>query len=273
MSSWPLSVGCCVGGDPEEIAALHATDADYVELPVARALMATDSAFETLAARLAAAKLPVLAANVFLPPHLMVVGPAADPELLAAYTSSAVERAERLGIQVLVFGSGASRTAPAELSRERALDQLEAFLRRVQSEAERRGMALAIEPLESEVTNLLNTVRGTAAFVRERNLAGVGVVADLWHMERGGEDLEALTDAADLLRHAHVAAAGRLPPAQAEDGIEDFLRRLLELGYRGACSIECRWRDFAAEAPAAVARLRSAASAAGWERPPGRPQR
>ena len=267
MSPPRLSVGCCAVGDPDEIAALHAASADYLELPVARALMVSDRDFETLGARLAAAKLAVPAANVFLPPHLMVVGPAADPELLAAYASSAAERAERLGIQVLVFGSGGSRTAPPEFSRERALQQLEAFLRVVQAEAGRRGMSLAIEPLESEVTNLLNTVRETAAFVRERNLAGVGVLADLWHMEREGEDLEALTDAADLLRHTHVAAAGRLAPGQAEDRIEDFLRSLLELGYRGACSIECRWRDFAAEVPAAVARLRAAAAAAGWESP------
>jgi len=267
MSSPRLPVGCCAGGSPDEIAALRAANADYLELPVARALMASGSAFEKLAARLAASSVAVAAANVFLPPHLMVVGPEADPELLASYTSSAVDRAERLGIQVLVFGSSGSRTARAGFSRERALDQLEAFLRQVQSEAGPRGMTLAIEPLESAMTNLLNTVRETAAFVRERNLAGVGVLADLWHMEREGEDLEALADAADLLRHTHVAAADRLPPGQADDWIEDFLRRLLELGYRGACSIECGWRDFAAEVPAAVARLRAAAAAAGWESP------
>ena len=260
-----MALGCCSGGDVDAIAALQAAGADYLEPPVAKALMESGAAFEALASRLARSKLPASAANVFLPSDLKVVGQAADLEVLQAYVATALERAERLGVQVLVFGSGSSRAAPAGLTRERALDQLEAFLRQVQSEATRRGMTLAVEPIESAATNLLNTVGETAAFLRERHLEGVRVVADLWHMECEGEDLGALIDARDLLGHAHVAADGRLPPGQATDRIEDFLGRLFELGYRGACSIECRWRDFAAEVPAAVSRVRSAASVAGWE--------
>ena len=60
---------------------------------------------------------------------------------------------------------------------------------------------------------------------------------------------------ADLDRHARQDALDRLPA---------FLGRLRAIGYEGACSIECVWKDFAAEAPAAVAHMRAVAEGAGW---------
>ncbi len=125
-------------------------------------------------------------------------------------------------------------------------------------------MTLAVEPLHSEETNLLNSVGEAAEFLRQWRLHGVRVVADLWHMECEGEDLDVLDGLGALVAHAHVAAAERKAPAQAPDRIESFLRHLRQGGYEGACSIECNWSDLAAELPIAVERVRDAATAAGW---------
>lgn len=256
-----MKVGCCAAGG--ELGVLEGCGAlDYVELPVATALMG--DRFHAVEADLRSSPLDAYAVNVFLPSTLKVVGPDASPRELGDYAATALDRARRLGVALLVFGSGPSRMVPDGFSRSEAMDQFESAVRTVHGEASKHGVKIALEPLHSEETNLLNTVSEMTEFIRERRLDGVRLVADLWHMECERESLDSLDEASDLVAHAHVAAAGRRAPGQASDGIEPFLRRLHEAGYAGACSIECSWTDLARELPGAVARVRDAAAAAGF---------
>ena len=124
-----MKLGCCIS-DREQLALLAAAGGDYCELPLAPFVMAGDEAsFEELAGRVSAA-IPPLACNVFLPPGLTVVGTRLDADALERYVARAVERARRLGVHVLVFGSGRSRMVPDGFSREIALDQLTRFIDR-----------------------------------------------------------------------------------------------------------------------------------------------
>ena len=258
-----MKIGCCAG--PGDLGALETCQGlDYVELPVASSLMGDERDYETLASRLRMSRLGVPAVNVFLPATLKVVGPDAKPERLADYAARALGRARSLGVALLVFGSGAARMVPEGFSRAAALDQFEAAVRVAQAEASQQGVTIALEPLHSGETNLLNTVGEAAAYIDERRLDGVRLVADLWHMECERETFDILDDVAEQVTHAHVAAAERRPPGQAPDNIESFLWRLRQAGYGGACSIECNWTDLARELPGAVARVREAAVSAGW---------
>jgi D-psicose/D-tagatose/L-ribulose 3-epimerase len=257
-------IGCCAGAG--DMPALERTPGlDFIELPVAEALMGSPDEFEQLADLVERSNLAAPAANVFLPATLKVVGPDASTDQLSAYAAAALDRARRLGVAVLVFGSGASRTVPVGFPRQRALDQFEDAVRVVNEHASSRGVTLAVEPLHSEETNLLNSVGEAAGFLRDRRLEGVRLVADLWHMECEGEDLGVLDGLGDVIAHAHVAAAKRLAPGQAADRIEEFLCHLRQSGYGGACSIECKWSDLASELPGGVTRVREAAIAAGWQ--------
>ncbi|HAF20633.1 MAG TPA: sugar phosphate isomerase/epimerase [Chloroflexi bacterium] len=263
MSPSGLAIGCCAG--PADLAVLKTTPGlDFIELPVAKAMMGSPDEFARLVASMQLSALSARAVNVFLPATFKVVGPDSRPHELAEYATTALDRARQMGVGLLVFGSGASRTVPAGFSRDRAFDQFADAIRLVNQQASPRGVTLAVEPLHSEETNLLNSVGEAAAFLKQRRLDGVRLVADLWHMECEGEQLKVLDDLGDVIAHAHVAAAERRAPGQATDRIEEFLRHLRQAGYVGACSIECRWLDFATELPAAVARVREAAAAAGW---------
>jgi sugar phosphate isomerase/epimerase len=263
MNVASLSIGCCAAFS--DLTVLEATlGVGFIELPVAKALMGSAGEFEQLVATMERSPLPARAANVFLPATLKVVGPDVRPDQLSAYATTALDRARRLGVGILVFGSGASRMVPAGFPRERALDQFEDAVRVVDEQATSRGVTLAVEPLHSDETNLLNSVGEAAAFLRHRRLDGVRLVADLWHMECEPEDLDVLDGLGALVAHTHVAAAERLAPGQAPDRIESFLRHLRQGGYEGACSIECSWSDLAAELPIAVERVCNAAAAAGW---------
>ncbi len=258
-----MRLGCCISGE-DQLAALEGW-ADYCELPVARALMGSDEAFERLAAGLAASSVPAQACNVFLPGQRKVVGPEVDSSGLRAYVASALARMERLGIRMLVVGSGAARAVPDGFDRERGLEQFEAFLRDVAVRATDHGVTVALEPLRPQETNLLSTVAESAAFLRERDVGPARLLADLYHMREQQEPLEVLADTVDLLAHVHVAGVERGRPGPDANDLEPFLRNLRQAGYGGDCSIECTWRDYAAEAPRALQHLRAVARRAGWQ--------
>jgi len=259
-----MRLGCCIS-DGNQAAALEMAGAEFCEVSVARAVMAPGDGYERLAASLAESRVPVRAANVFLPGDLRVVGPDADGGRLREHAATALARLERLGVRVLVFGSGRARAVPEGFDRERALEQFAGVLREVATEAAGHGVTVALEPLRPAETDLLNTVAESAAFIRERDVGPARLLADLYHMREQGEAFDVLGECADLLVHVHVAGVARRRPGPDAEDLEPFLGALRAAGYAGDCSIECQWTDFAAEVPQAVADLRAAAVRAGWE--------
>src|SRR5439155_17830997 len=157
-----------------------------------------------------------------------------------------------------------ARSVPDGFDRDRALAQFEALLRDVAERGAGHGVTVVLEPLRPAETNLLNTVAESAAFLRERDAGPARLLADLYHMREQGESMDVLGQTADLLSHVHVAGVGRGRPGPDAEDLEPFLRALHEAGYRGDCSIECRWDDFPAEAPPGLEHLRAAAGRAGW---------
>jgi sugar phosphate isomerase/epimerase len=250
-----MRIGCCIS-DAMQLPVLQAAGADQCELQVVRLAAASDSDFEHLTHALSESAVQAHACNVLLPGELALVGPAVDEARIAAYLERAMRRLERLGVRVVVVGSGRSRTAPVGFDNRRALDQFDSFLRMAATIAGGHGVVLALEPLRSAETNLINRVAEGQAFLRERGLDEVRLLADLYHMREEGEPLRVVAGCSDLLAHVHVAGAGRRPPSPADDDLPEFLALLRAAGYDAGCSVECRWSDFASEAPAALAHLR-----------------
>jgi sugar phosphate isomerase/epimerase len=260
-----MKLGCCVSGF-DQVAALEIARADYCELPVATVVMADAKAGHT--AFLAEARRQAIkpgAYNILFPRTLHLVGPSADRVRVGRYVVEAVDRIAAAGGRVVVFGSGRSRSVPDGVARAEALDELERLLRWSAAEAAARGLLIVLEPLRRAESNVFNTLAECAAFVRDRRLDRVRLVADSYHMTEEHEPLAAIDAAADLVAHAHVADLGRRPPGQGAYDLTAFLRRLRLSGYRGDCSIECVWRDYGAEVGSALASLRRAAAAAGWD--------
>lgn len=254
-----MRLGCCISS-ADELPPLAAAGADYCELPLARMVMGVGEAeLEVLAGALSNA-VPAFACNVFLPAEMQVVGPAVDGDALDRYVSDAMERVQRLGVRLLVFGSGRSRTVPHGFGRERALGQLADFLDATGSRCEGLGIPLVLEPLARAESNLITSVAEGAAFLHRYTPRGTHLLADLHHMMEEEEDLAVLESCGGLLVHAHVADGGRRAPGHGGYPIAEFLRRLVRGGYEGACSIECRWEDFASEIPSALTFLRQQAA-------------
>src|SRR3954451_9976096 len=77
------------------------------------------------------AVLPIDAANVLVPAVLKITGPEGDPLGLNYYMKHVMQRAQKLGIKTLVFGSGGARNVPQGWDRDKARSQIVEFLQMI----------------------------------------------------------------------------------------------------------------------------------------------
>jgi sugar phosphate isomerase/epimerase len=250
-----IQIGCCCSVDQAEAA--RTAGFDYLECPLTGLLPEeTDAAFAPVLESYQRAVLPVRAFNIFLPSNLKVVGPAVDQPRLARYVQSALRRARQIGAQLVVFGSGRSRSIPEDFSPGQALDQLVHFLQTAAAVAAQTGITIAIEPLNRNESNVINSVAEGVELARRVNRASIRVLADFYHMDEEAEALQQISQHAAWLAHIHVADTGRLAPGTGHYPYPAFAEQLRQIGYTGMISVECRWRAFAEEAGPAVDFLR-----------------
>jgi sugar phosphate isomerase/epimerase len=172
------------------------------------------------------------------------------------YTRQALERAQSIGAKIAVFGSGGARQVPDDFPREQAVEQIVTFLNVAADAADQTDLVIAIEPLNRKESNIINSVAEGVEFARQVNRDKIRVLADFYHMDEEAEPLDHIVDYKDWLAHIHVADTGRRAPGLGQYPYQEFTVALREAGYNGLVSIECRWDDFAAEAPPAVQFLR-----------------
>ncbi len=212
----------------------------------------------------APAALPVLAANVLLPGGLKVTGPDADPARLRSYMDTVARRAGRVGIQTLVFGSGAARLVPAGFDRATADAQVVAFARLAADALAPHGVTLVVEPLNRRECNIVNTVAEADDVARAVDRPNCWPLLDTWHLWMEHEPVPPPGVAARL-RHVHVAdLAGRVAPGLS--GHADYrpvFAALKAVGYDRTISVESGpIPDFAAAAPRVLAFLKAQWAAA-----------
>ena len=243
MAATPtMRFGCC--GSIADAPLLRDAGFDYIELPVGTLMSATDeAAYRRIMQEILAMGVPVEACNVFIPATLKITGPEVAREPLWQYAATALQRMGELGVRVCVFGSGGARSIPDGFDRAQALDQLAAFLDHVQETSARHGIRVVIEPLNRGESNIFNSVAESDEFNQSRGLAGIGVLADLYHISVEGETYEGMVTAGDRLGHVHVADADRSAPGEgAATDYAGFFQTLKRMGYPGTISIEARWR-------------------------------
>ena len=254
-------IGVCASLENAEL--IRQSGGDYIEVGVRRFLL-PDKPDADFAANLKAAracKIPILSANSFLPGSLKCVGPKADHDAVLAYAKTVFERAKRVGIETIVFGSSGARSIPEGFDRSRAEHQFIALLMKMAPLAAANGVVVAIEPLNSGETNFINTLRQGARIVEAADHPNIRLVADLFHMARMNEMPKELCFHSRLIEHVHVAEkAGRTPPGVEGDDFRGYFEALQDSGYRGGISIECRWKDMATQLPVAIQTLREHAA-------------
>lgn len=254
-----MKFGVCGGPDMARIA--KDLGYDYFEWSVGGLLhpREDESVFEEALAQVKATGLPCPAVNVFIPGDLKIVGPDADLNALEAYVSVALRRAEKAGVEVIVFGSGGARRIPDDFDRTKAHEQLVMFGRMLGPIAGKHNVTIVIEPLNLTETNVLNTVGEGGDLAREVNHPNFLLLVDGYHWAKDNDTLAGIIDNASLLRHAHVATVdGRRPP-RADDDCAPFFAALKKAGYDGRVSIEGKIENPAEELAAALKIMRELA--------------
>jgi len=242
-----MRFGCCV--PCERIVLAQRSGFDYVELMVTESLtpLIADAEWAPLRQEILGHGIPVEATNVFFPRDWPLIGERRDWAATTGYVAKAIERAHQLGVQVMVFGSGAARAMPEGFPLERARAQLREALLLAGDVAGRYGIIIAIEPLRKAETNQINRVSEALALARSLQHPHIRVLADLWHMYEENEPLGVILEAKDYLAHVHVADSARRAPGTGSFDYGTFFAHLRSIGYAGRVSVECKWSDFEGE--------------------------
>jgi sugar phosphate isomerase/epimerase len=255
-------IGWCIrvqGTTPEDA---RAAGYEYIELAMQDVLGLSDEEFEALVKRLRALGIPARTGYNLIPNDLKVVGPDVDRKRQDEHLARALTRAERLGLAMVVFGSGPARRVPDGFSPARAFEQLVDFSRRAAAEAARHKLQFLVQPLRNEDTNLINTVPEAMKLVKAVARPNFHILVDYSFLIIQKEDPSVLLAARGHVRHVWIANPnGRVyPMAPGEADYASFFQALAKIGYRGGLSIHAKTQSYAADAPRAITFLRKMAA-------------
>ena len=235
---------------------------DFIEVAVRNFTNMSDEDFAKFQAKTKELGMPTPVANNFLPGELKVVGPAVDEAKIMEYVNKALDRAKLLGIKTIVFGSGGARKVPDGFDKEEAKKQLVAIAKKMAPEAKKRGIVIAVEPLQSRETNIINTAAEGLEWVKAVGHPNFALMVDFYHLSNEKEDPAILVKAGKQLKHIHIAnPKGRVFPLTAEEyDYSGFFAQLKKAGYKGGISVEGKALDYDKDATTTIAFLRGAAA-------------
>jgi D-psicose/D-tagatose/L-ribulose 3-epimerase len=253
-----VRIGYC--GRLKDIDAVKAAGFDYMEVRTSEVAALSDADYERAAAKFKQVALPVLSANLFLPADIKVTGPNIDKERQMEYVRRALDRVSRLGVRLVVFGSGGARQVPEGFSKQEAFQQLVDFGKRVAPEARSRNITIAIEPLRQQESNIINNTTEALAWVNAVNDPNIQLMIDFYHFQVEKEDPSDILKVQDHLRHLHMANPdGRVMPLKWEEyNYAPFFAVLRQIHYDRLISLEASTKDLPVEGPQSIAVLRRA---------------
>ena len=233
-----VEIGVC--GSIDDFAKAEQYGFDYFEPAAAAVAALSEPAFADFEKRVSKSKLRCECFNSFIR-SLQVVGPKVDRDALTAYMNTTLDRCRALGGTIIVWGSAGSRNVPDGYSRDQAWQQIKSFLGMAGDLAKSRQIAIAIEPLRKQESNIINSGAEALRLVREVNHPNVKMIVDYYHLRQENEDPEILVQARDSIVHLHFANPnGRVWPKNPdEDPVYGrFFELVKKTGFRGGISIE-----------------------------------
>jgi len=249
-------LGVCTSLDQAPLLKKHGYS--FIQPTVAEALLPLkpDSAFK-IGESVRKSKVPVLAANVFIPGSIKTTGPNVNEAEIVAYATTVFKRAHLLGIPTIVFGSGASRKIPDGFSKDSAFKQFVSIGKRLAPVAARYNIVLALESQNKEECNFLNTVKECIEVAKAVDHPNYKICVDIYHMMRENEPASVIIEGGPLVYHCDIGEkTTRSAPGVAGDDFTPYFKAFQKIGYKGMIALECRFKDMDAELPLAVKTIR-----------------
>lgn len=225
---------------------------DYAEISAGFVSRLTEVEISHLEGLNQSGRLHISRCNSFIPPALYIWD-GANETALYEYVKRVLTACARMGIEKMVFGSGAARRLPAGMDIETGHQGIIKFLHRCNAYAEKCRVEIVLEPLNRSECNVLTTVRECAAVVRKANCSHIRLLADAFHVYMEKEALSVIGENADIITHIHIAE----PPNRVYPGrdggeyLRAFAAALKAADYNGSVSVECGFNRFEPEIKAA----------------------
>jgi D-psicose/D-tagatose/L-ribulose 3-epimerase len=181
-----------------------------------------------------------LAASAGLRPELDLTSP--DPECVRrgeAFLNEAVAIARDIGSTQLSGPIFSAHQKFATLPTERGWRSSTEVLARVADRAKAAGVALCLELVNRYETNLINTVRQGAAYIRDTGSDNIFLHVDTFHMNiEEADQAEAIRYAGHHVGYFHVGENHRGVLGTGTIDFAPAFDALLDIGYEGYVSVE-----------------------------------
>jgi D-psicose/D-tagatose/L-ribulose 3-epimerase len=253
-----IQIGVCAPAQELDQAVRYGFD--YLEPPASEISRMSEPGFQAFKKKVMDSPIRCECYNDFIPRRedLRAVGDDVSWESLRIYLNHTFARCRELGGTIVVWGSAGSRNVPSGYSREKAWNQIQAFLRRAGDIARAHQIIIAVEPLRRQESNIINTGAEDLQLVHEVDHPNVKMIIDYYHLREENESLDVVWRARKEIVHFHFANPhGRLwPKSPAEDpGYGEFFKLVKRIHFRGGISIEAHG-TFAQDAAASLAFFR-----------------
>ncbi len=234
----------------ENLPLLKAEGYDYYEGTLSTIAAMSETEFEEARQALADAGVPLEATAGFFGKEHRLTGEDVDFDAISDYADAALKRSAALGAKIAVLGSGKARKIPEGFPREKAEEQFVRVMRICGDAAQKYGIKIALEPLNTNETDLINTLAEGLDFCKRANHPAVGLLADFFHIFMVGDDLATFEEVGEWLIHVHIARpnADRAAPTMADEAtLRQWAAALKKCGYDGRMSLECSSKPSAEE--------------------------
>lgn len=207
-------------------------------------LSVSDAQFDKNKLLFSQLKTPIYAFNIFIPGELKVVGPDVDEEALYAYVEKTMHRISQTNTKVVVWGSGGSRRLPDGWDKKTAFQQIIRAGKKIAAIAEKYGITVALENLNSSETNFITSVAEALYVVKKVNHPHLKLGIDIYHMLKDKEDPAIMYKTKKYAYHVEIAESeGRKAPGVGGTDFRPYLLPLAKIGYHNPIVIEGRWDD------------------------------
>lgn len=242
-----MKIGVC--GGIERAPIIKSLGFDYIEENMDKTVKLSDGEVEERIRTYDKLELPVYSFNCFFGKEITIYGENSLKEV-EEYASKALLRANKFGASICVIGSGAARNIPNGISREFAEKRFCDAVSICADIANTYGIKIAIEPLNRNETNYINTVKEASYVAKNCGKENAGALIDFFHFFMENENEEEIVKNIDSIIHAHIArpnADRTVPKVEDRSTVSRWAKCLKDTGYNGAVSIEAKYVDFESE--------------------------
>lgn len=236
-------IGCSITGIGDIQNAFQA-GFNYVEVRGRDLVEYTEAEFKKLVKETIRYNMPVLGVNAYCSPKLQMVGASYNKDIIRSHAQICASRTAELGTKYIGIGSPNSRNITKNYSRKRAESQFIEFLSLTAEEFNQYGIWICVEPLAPCYCNFINTIQEAVEIVNSLSIDNIGIVADLYNMEKTNEPLNTLDYCINYIKHAHLSddegSPGKRFFLKPEKRVvhQNKIRSLYEKGYKGNLTLE-----------------------------------